>query len=65
MCQRCGTEKVQKQKDAEIKKDRRLIAVLATKRRSAYLYDKYMQLTRGYNIKTSEIFTNPGSLFFL
>lgn len=65
MRQRCGTEKVQKQKDAEIKKDRRLIAVLATKRRSAYLNDKYMQLTRGYNIKTSEIFTNPGSLFFL
>lgn len=28
MRQRCGTEKVQKQKDAEIKKDRRLIAVL-------------------------------------
>ena len=45
MRQRCGTEKVQKQKDAEIKKDRRLIAVLATKRRSAYLYDKYMLLT--------------------
>lgn len=65
MRQRCGTEKVQKQKDAEIKKDRRLIAVLATKRRPAYLNDKYMQLTRGYNIKTSEIFTNPGSLFFL